>query len=160
MNLNIPRNRVSECMCSVLSRSVVWKSLRLHGLRHTRLLCQWDSPGKNIGWAAISFSRGSSEPRDQTWVFYVSCIGRKGVFFVVCLFVCLFLSLAPTGSPYIPRIRLLGVPWTARRSNQSILKEISPEYSLEGLMLKQKLQYFGHLMKNWPIGKDPDAGKD
>ena len=45
--------------------------------------------------------------------------------------------------------------WTARRSNQSILKEISPEYSLEGLMLKVKLQYFGHL-----IGKDSDAGKD
>ena len=42
--------------------------------------------------------------------------------------------------------RLLKVPWTARRSNQSILKEISPEYSLEGLMLKLKLQYFGHLM--------------
>ena len=42
--------------------------------------------------------------------------------------------------------RLSGVPWTARRSNQSILKEINPEYSLEGLMLKLKLQYFGHLM--------------
>ena len=42
--------------------------------------------------------------------------------------------------------RLLRVPWTARRSNQSILKEISPEYSLEGLMLKLKLQYFGHLL--------------
>ena len=42
--------------------------------------------------------------------------------------------------------RLLRVPWTARRSNQSILKEISPDYSLEGLMLKPKLQYFGHLM--------------
>ena len=42
--------------------------------------------------------------------------------------------------------RLLRVPWTARRSNQSILKEITPEYSLEGLMLKLKLQYFGHLM--------------
>ena len=42
--------------------------------------------------------------------------------------------------------RLLRVPWTARRSNRSILKEISPEYSLEGLMLKLKLQYFGHLM--------------
>ena len=44
-------------------------------------------------------------------------------------------------------IRLLRVPWAARRSNQSILKEISPEYSLEGLMLKLKLQYFGHLMR-------------
>ena len=43
--------------------------------------------------------------------------------------------------------RLLRVPWTARRSNQSIPKEISPEYSLEGLMLKLKLQYFGHLMR-------------
>ena len=52
--------------------------------------------------------------------------------------------------------RLLRVPWTARRSNQSILKEISPECSLEGLMLKLKLQYFGH----WLLGKDPDAGKD
>ena len=47
------------------------------------------------------------------------------------------------------------IPWTARRSNQSILKEISPEYSLERLMLNLKLQYFGHL-----IGKNPDAGKD
>ena len=43
--------------------------------------------------------------------------------------------------------RLLRVPWTARRSNQSILKETSPEYSMEGLMLKLKLQYFGHLMR-------------
>ena len=47
------------------------------------------------------------------------------------------------------------VPWTARRSNQFILKEISPGISLEGLMLKLKLQYFGHL-----IGKDSDAGRD
>ena len=43
--------------------------------------------------------------------------------------------------------RLLRFPWTAKRSNQTILKEISPEYSLEGLMLKPKLQYFGHLMR-------------
>ena len=43
--------------------------------------------------------------------------------------------------------RLLRVPWTARRSNQSILKEVNPEYSLEGLMLKVKLPYFGHLMQ-------------
>ena len=51
-------------------------------------------------------------------------------------------------------------PLTARRSNQSILKEISPEYSLEGLMLKLKLQYFGHLMRRTDIGKDSDAGRD
>ena len=56
--------------------------------------------------------------------------------------------------------RLLRVPWTARRSNQSILKEISPGCSLEGLKLKLKLQYFGHLMQSWLIGKDPDAGRD
>ena len=56
--------------------------------------------------------------------------------------------------------RLLRVPWTAKRSNQSILKEINPEYSLEGLMLKLKLQFFGHLMqradsleKNLTLGK-------
>ena len=57
--------------------------------------------------------------------------------------------------------RLLRVPWTARRSNQPILKEISPGCSLEGRMLKLKLQYFGHLMwKSWLIGKDPDNGRD
>ena len=61
--------------------------------------------------------------------------------------------------------RFLRVPWTARRFNQSILKEISPGYSLEGLMLKLKLQYFGYLIghflaKSWLIGKDPDAGRD
>ena len=57
--------------------------------------------------------------------------------------------------------RLLGVPWIARWSNQSILKEINPEYSLEGLMLMLKLQYFGHLMQRTDtLEKDPDAGKD
>ena len=57
--------------------------------------------------------------------------------------------------------RLLGVPWTARRSNQSILKEISPEYSLEGLMLKLKLPILWLPdVKSWFSGKDPDAGKD
>ena len=61
--------------------------------------------------------------------------------------------------------RLLRVPWTARRSNQSILKEISPEYTLEGLMVKLKLQYFGHLMgranslkKTLILGKIEDRG--
>ena len=57
--------------------------------------------------------------------------------------------------------RLFRVPWTARRSSQSILKEIKSEYSLAGLMLKLKLQYFGHLMQRAdPFGKDPDAGND
>ena len=52
--------------------------------------------------------------------------------------------------------RLLRVPWIARRSNHSILKEINPECLLEGLILKLKLRYFGHQMQR----KDPDAGKD
>ena len=57
--------------------------------------------------------------------------------------------------------RLLRVPWTARRSHQSILKEISPGCSLEGLMLKLKLLYFGHLMQRVDsLEKDPDAGRD
>ena len=57
--------------------------------------------------------------------------------------------------------KLMRVPWTARRSNQSIIKEISPEYSLEGLMLKLKLQYVGHLMQRADsMEEDPDAGKD
>ena len=57
--------------------------------------------------------------------------------------------------------RLLRVPWTARRSNQSILKEIIPECSLKGLMLKLKVQYFGHLVRRTDsFWKDPDAGKD
>ena len=56
--------------------------------------------------------------------------------------------------------RLLRLPWTARTSNQSILKEISPEISLEGMMLKLKLQYFGHLMRRIDSLEKTDAGRD
>ena len=56
--------------------------------------------------------------------------------------------------------RLLRVPWTARRSNQSILKEISPGISLEGIRLKLKLQYFGHLMQRADSLEKTDAGRD
>ena len=56
--------------------------------------------------------------------------------------------------------KTLRVPWTTRRSNQSILKEINTEYSLEGLMLKLKLQYFDHLIHRVDSLRDPDAGKD
>ena len=55
--------------------------------------------------------------------------------------------------------RLLRVPWTARRSNQSIQKEISPEYSLEGLMLKLKLQHFGHVVRTDSLDKTLMLGK-
>jgi len=54
----------------------------------------------------------------------------------------------------------LRVPWTTKRSNQSILKEITPEYSLKGLMVKLKLQYVGYPIQRTDHGKDPDAGKD
>ena len=56
--------------------------------------------------------------------------------------------------------RLLRVPWTARRSNQSILKEINPGISLEGMMLKLKLQYFGHLIRRVDSFEKTDAGRD
>ena len=56
--------------------------------------------------------------------------------------------------------RLLGVPWTARSPNQSILKEISPGISLEGMMLKLKLEYFGHLMRRVDSLEKTDAGRD
>ena len=57
--------------------------------------------------------------------------------------------------------RILRFPWPAKRSNQSIIKEISPDYSVGGLMLKLKFRYFGHLMQRTDsLEKDPDAGKD
>ena len=76
----------------------------------------------------------------------------KAVFFPVVIYGCENWTIK---KPECQRIdvfelwcwrRLLRVPWTARRANQSVLKEISPEYSVEGPMLKQKLQYFGHVM--------------
>ena len=76
----------------------------------------------------------------------------KAVIFPVVMYVCESWTVKKAEQRRIDAFklwcweRLLSVPWTARRSNQSILKEINPEYSLEGLMLKLKLQYFGHLM--------------
>ena len=61
------------CLASSQSHSVVPNSLQLSWtIQSIRLLCPWDSPGKNIGWAAIPFSRGSSRPRDQIWVFCIA----------------------------------------------------------------------------------------
>ena len=94
-----------------------------------------------LEWVAISFSRGSSQPRD--WMRVSRIEGRH-------------FTIWATWEAERQRIdaselwywrRLLRIPWTARRSNQSILKEISPECSLEGLMLRLKLQSFGHLMQ-------------
>ena len=76
----------------------------------------------------------------------------KGIVFPVVMYGCESWTIKKVECQRIDafelccRRRLLRVPWTARRSNQSILKEINPKYTLEGLMLKLKLQYFGHLM--------------
>ena len=71
----------------------------------------------------------------------------KAMVFPVVMYGCENWTIKKAEHRRIDAFELLRVPWTARRSNQSILKEISPEYLLEGLMLKLKLQYFGHLMQ-------------
>ena len=88
--------------------------------------------------------------RDVTFPIKVRLV--KAMVFPVVMYGCKSWTIKKSGCWRIDAFelwcwrRLLRVPWTARRSNQSILKEISPEYSLEGLMLKLKLQYFGHLV--------------
>ena len=89
--------------------------------------------------------------RNITWPTKVSTV--KATFFPVVTYGCESWTIKKAEHQRIDAFelwcwkRLLRVLWTARRSNQSLLKEISPEYSLEGLMLKLKLQYFGHLMR-------------
>ena len=89
--------------------------------------------------------------RDITWSTKVCLV--KAMVFPVAMYGCESWTIKKAEHRRIDAFelwcqrRLLRVPWNARRSNQSILKEISPEYSLEGLMLKLKLQYFGHLMR-------------
>ena len=101
--------------------------------------CQKDRPWSLEGWK--QFPKRSSEVSSRSTAYWVAEHWRTDAFELWCW------------------RRHLRVPWTARRSNQSILKEISPEYSLEGLMTKLKLQYFGHLLWRRLIGKDLDAGK-
>ena len=90
-------------------------------------------------------------PRDITWPTKVCLV--KAMVFLVVTYGCESWTIKEAEHWRIDAFelwcwrRLLRVPWTARRSNQSILKEINPKYSLEGLMLKLKLQYFGHLMR-------------
>ena len=89
--------------------------------------------------------------RDVTWLTKVRLV--KAVVFPVVMYGCESWTVKKAERRRIDAFelwcwkRLLRVPWTARRSNQSILKEIGPEYSLEGLMLKLKFQYFGHLIR-------------
>ena len=89
--------------------------------------------------------------RDITWLTKVCTV--KAMVFPVVTYGCESWTIKKAEHQRIDAFeqwcwrRLLRVPWTARRSNQSILREINPEYSLEGLMLKLKFQYFGHLMR-------------
>ena len=111
-----------------------------HGLQPTRLLCPWDFPGKStrvgchcllrtIVWPQVNSREGTQLHPSTEKTIQKAEHWRIDAFELWCW------------------RRLLRVPWTARRSNQFILKEISTEYSLEGLMLKLKLQYFDHLLR-------------
>ena len=118
------------------------------------------SEGNRSGWwvrlgvssAATSLSSDQVSSLYQASIFTICQLNsmRKNIRMVYC---------EALGKLWCWR-RLLRVPWTARRSNKSILKEISPEYSLEGLMLKLKLQYFGYLMRRTDsFEKTPRLGK-
>ena len=103
-----------------------------------------------LGRKAMTKLDSILKSRDITWLTKVHLI--KAMVFPVVMYGCESWTIKKAEHRRTDAFelwcwrRLLRVPWTARRSNQSILKEISPEYSLEGLMLKLKLQYFGHLM--------------
>ena len=142
----------------------VWKVLKVQVVQSCPTLCNpmdYTAHGilqaRILEWVAFPFSRESSRPRDQTQVSHIA-----GGFFTSWAW-----TIKKAEHWRIDAFelwccrRLFRVPWTARRSNQSILKKISPKHSLEGLMLKLKLQSFGPPdVKNWLIGKDPDTGKD
>ena len=104
-----------------------------------------------LGRKAMTTLDSISKSRDITLPTKVHLV--KAMVFLVVMYVCESWTIKKAEQQRIDAFelwcwrRLLRVPWTARRSNQSILKEISPEYSLEGLMLKLKLQYFGHVMQ-------------
>ena len=103
-----------------------------------------------LGRKAMTNPESILKSRDITWLTKVCLV--KAMVFPIVMYGCESWTIKKAEHWRIDAFelwcwrRLLRVPWTARRSNQSILKEISSEYSLEGLMLKLKLQYFGHLM--------------
>ena len=162
----------SDCCCYCIA-SVVSNSVWPHRWQPTRLPCPWNSPGKNTGVGFHFLLQDSDcshdikrrllfgrkvmtnldsilKSRDITLSTMVCAV--KAMVFPVVMYGCESWTIKKAERRRIDAFelwcwRLLRVPWTARRSNQSILKEIGPEYSLEGLMLKLKLQYFGHLMQ-------------
>ena len=137
------------------SHSVVSDTMRPPRQQPTRLLCPWDFPGKSTEVGCPCLLRNHLDnilqSRDITSPTKVCLV--KAMVFPVVMYGCESWTIKKAEHQRIDpfelscwRRQLLRVLWTARRSNQSILKEISPEYSLEGLMLKLKLQYFVHLM--------------
>ena len=141
---------VNQCVC-VLSSAIVSKSLQPYGLQSTRLLCPWDFSSKNTRVGFHFLLQGIFPTQGLNLVSCVFCIGRQVLYHCASWKVSkdLFHSLILTQRIDTVKLwcwgRLLRVPWTARRLNESILKEINTEYLLEGLMLK--LQFFGHLMR-------------
>ena len=137
-------------------------SLWLHGLQHTRFPCASPSPGACSNSCPLSqwchstivssvtlfsscsqsFPASGSFPVNQLFTSSDQIIGASASASVLPMNIQGWFPLR------LIRVDLLAVPWTARGSNQSILKEISPGISLEGMMLKLKLQYFGHLMRS------------
>ena len=118
-----------------------------------------------LGRKAMTSLDSILKSRDTTWPTKVRLV--KAMVFPVVMYGCESWTINKAEHQRIYAFelwfwsRLLRVPWSARKSNQSILKEISPGCSWEGLMLKLELQYFGPPdAKNWLLGKDPDAGKD
>ena len=155
----IGRNRISSELCL---RKVEHRTRRFDW-RHIMLPFSWTSNESQARQPTTNLD-SRLKSRDITLPTKVHLV--KAMVFPVVMYGCESWTVKKAEcwridafEPWCWR-RLLRVPWTVRRSNQSILKEISSGCSLEGLMLKLKLQYFGHLMQSWLIGKDSDAGRD
>ena len=145
---------VNECEMVLCRFSHVSLFVTLWTVAHQAPLSMGILQARILGWVAMHSSRGSSQPRDQTRVSSVSCIGRWVLYHQWHLgsLGCESWTIKKAEHRRIDAFKLwcwrtlLRVPSSARRSNHSILKEINPEYSLEGLMLKLKLQYFGYVI--------------
>ena len=133
------------------------------GLR--RFSREWN--GNTLQYSCLEQSMGSQRVRHD-WATSRSCSRScwlKLWFFPAVMYGCESWTIKKTECWRIDAFelwcwrRLLRVPWTARRSNHSILKEVNPEYSLEGLMLKLKLQYFGHLMRRTDSLEKTEGGR-
>ena len=154
--------REERIVCQVLQISGEKSEVKVLVAQSCQTLCDpmdCSLPGSSVHsilqarileWVAMPSSRGSSWPRDPIWVS--SLVVVKALVFPVVMYGCESWTVKKAECQRMDAFelwcwrRLLRVPWTARRFNQSIIKQISPVCSLEGMMLKLKLQYFGHLM--------------